>query len=162
MPLSDAELSAHDPLARAFLRHLRAALLPGAFEERPADHSEQPDVLVARVFAAAPAVGDVLIYSDSTELTAFVGDHTHEHTGIYLFGEPTDPAALEQVAAAEAAWIRDLLEDRVVVWSRRTEGRQVLAGGTWNLGNDATARPGVWRRYATEAWFWSGRPFPLK
>jgi hypothetical protein len=103
-----------------------------------------------------------LIYSDGAELTTFVGDHTHEHTGAYLFGEPTDPAAIEAAAAAEAAWLRDLLDDRIVVWSRRSESRQVLAGGTQKLGSDEMARPGAWRRYATEAWFWSGRPFALR
>src|SRR5688572_17133105 len=32
-------------------------------------------------------------------------------------GRPTRPL-IEAAAAAEAAWMRDLLEDRVVVWSR--------------------------------------------
>ena len=161
MPLSDAELAAHDPLARAFLRGLREMLPAGAFEEIPAERSEHPDILVARIPAASPAVGDVRVYSDGAELTTFVGDHTHGHTGAYLFGDPTAPAAIERAAASEAAWVRDLLADRVVVWSRRTASRQVLAGGTENPDAGEAARPGAWRGSATEAWLWSGHPFPL-
>ena len=159
MPLSDAELSAHDPLARALLRHLREALAPGTVEEHPAERSDDGTALVARIPAVATVVGDVSIYSDGAELTTFVGDHTHGHTGAYLFGEPNDPAAIEAAAASQAAWMRDLLEDRVVVWSRRGANRQVQAGGTEKLEGAQRALPGVWRRIATEAWFWSGRPF---
>ena len=161
MSLSESELSEHDPLARAFLRHLRTLLPSGAYEERRAERSEHPDVLVARIPAVAAALGDLLIYSDGAELTTFVGDHTHGHTGAYLFGDPTDPAAIEAAAVTEAGWVRDLLEDRVVVWSRRGESRQVLAGGTETLDGGEAAKPGAWRRFATEAWFWSGRPFAL-
>lgn len=125
-----------------------------------ASSPREPRVLVVRIRAASSAVGDLLVYSDGTELTTFIGDHTHEHTGIYMFGAPTDPAAVEQAAAAVAAWVRDLLADRIVVWSRRTADRQVRAGGTQTL-DSTTARPGLWRHFATEAWLWSGRPFPF-
>ena len=161
MTPSDVDLTARDPLARAFLLQLRAVLPAGTFEEQSpvASSPGEPRVPVARIPAESAAVGDLLVYSDGTELTAFIGDHTHEHTGTYLFGAPSDPTAVEQAAAAVAAWVRDLLADRIVVWSRRTAAGQARAGGTQTL-DSPTARPGLWRHFATEAWLWSGRPFP--
>ena len=120
----------------------------------------EPRALVARVPAASATVGDLLIYSDGTELIAFIGDHTHEHTGVYMFGKPSDPAAVEQAATAVAEWVRDLLADRIVIWSRRTPDHKVRAGGTQRL-HSTTTRPVLWRHFATEAWLWSGRAFPL-
>lgn len=137
-------------------------MLPlGTFEEVAPERTARPDVLVVRLPAASPAVGDVLVYSDGTELTMVIGDHTHQHNGAYLFGEPSDPAAIEKTAAAEAEWLRDLIEDRVVVWSRRAPNRDVLAGGTEVLHGDEPSGLALWRRVATEAWFWSGRPYPV-
>lgn len=161
MSLSDSELAAHDPLAGAFLKHLRARLPAGAFEERAPERSKHPYVMIARIPAASPAVGDVLIYSDGDELTTFVGDHTHGHTGAYLFGGPNNPAAIDRAAASVAAWVRDLLADGVIVWSQRTAERQVLSGGTVSVEDIAGVLGESLRRRATEAWYWSGRPFRL-
>ena len=129
--LTDAELAAHDPLARAFLREVRAVVPAGIVEEVAARSPArgEPRVLVARVPAVSPAVGDVLVHSDGAELTSFVGDHTHRHTGAYLFGRPSDPGAIARAAAAEAEWLRDLVEERVVIWSRRRRNGRVAAGG---------------------------------
>lgn len=162
MTLSDADLAAHDPLARALLLRLRALLSSEAFEEVPpvALSPREPRALVVRVRAASLAVGDLLVYSDGAELTTFVGDHTHEHTGIYMFGAQSDPASVDRAAATVAEWVRDLLADRIVVWSRRTANGEVRAGGTQSL-DSSMARPGLWRHFATEAWLWSGRAFPF-
>lgn len=162
MRLSDAELARHDALARAFVRQLRPVLSREAFEEVELRPTEGKPVLVVRVPAASPAVGDLLVYSDGTELTTFVGDHTHEHWGAYLFGKTDDPSAIGKAAAAVAEWVRELLADRVVVWSRRAEDRRVLAGGARAVADGAGAQFGLGRLLATEAWLWSGQPVPIR
>lgn len=159
MPLTDADLAAHDALAQALIRHLRRVLQGKRFEEVALKRTAEPRVLVVRIPAASATVGDVLVYSDGGELTTVVGDHTHGHRGAYLYGGPSDPAAIEKAAAAEADWLRDLIEDRVVIWSRRAPNRQVLAGGTEELVGDALSGTPLW--LATEAWLWSGHPYPL-
>ena len=162
MPLSEAELARHDALARAFVRHLRALLSREVFEEIELQPTEGKPVLVVRVPAASSTVGDLLVYSDGTELTSFVGDHSHEHWGAYLFGKPGDPAACDKAAVAVAEWVRQLLADRVVVWSRRAEDRRILAGGTQAIADSADVQFGLGRLLATEAWLWSGRRVPIR
>ena len=162
MRLSEAELARHDVLARALVRHLRGLLSRELFEEIELQPTEGKPVLVVRVPAASSTVGDLLVYSDGTELTSFVGDHTHEHWGAYLFGKPEDPAAIDKAAAASARWVHELLADRVVVWSRRADDGRVLAGGTQATADGVNPQLGLGRLLATEAWLWSGRAVPIR
>lgn len=161
MPISDADLAEHDALAQAFIRHLREILPRGAIEEVAPRESTHDPILVVRVPAAATVVGDLLIRSYGAELITTVGDHTHHHRGVYLFGRPDDPFAIEQTAVAESHWVRDLLADRIVVWSQRDAERQVIASGTELLGDELKRASWSWQRFATEAWHWSGRPYTL-
>lgn len=161
MPISDADLAEHDALAQAFIRHLREILPRGVVEEVAPRESAHEPILVVRVPAAATVVGDLVVRSFGAELITTVGDHTHHHRGVYLFGRPDDPFAIEQTAVAESHWVRDLLADRIVVWSRRDAEHQVVAGGTELLVTGAKHTSWLWQRVATEAWHWSGRPYTL-
>ena len=161
MTLDDAQLVRHDALAQAFLRQLRTLVPTSAFEEVEAHPHGRDPVLVVRIPAASPAVGDVLVHSDGNELTTQVGDHTHRHTGVYLFGDAVDPVAIDAAACSDAEWVRDLIADEIIIWSRRVEGDVVVAGGAVADGDDRTAYHRLMRVLATEAWYWSGRPFPL-
>ena len=161
MTLSNAELEGHDPLAQSFVRHLRALVSPNAFEEVAVNRQGREPVLVVRVIAATPAVGDVLVVSNGNELTTYIGEHTHHHTGVYLFGDAADPKAIDAAALAEAQWLRDLVADRIIVWSRRGKGGEADAGGTAVDGDDRSVEHRMMRLLATEAWYWSGRAFAL-
>lgn len=155
MTLSDTELARHDKLAQAFVRHLRT-LVATAFEEVEVRQASVR-MLIVRIPAASPAVGDLLVESDGKELTTSIGNHTHRHTGVYLFGDDADPKAIEAAALSEAQWVGELLADKIIVWSRRGDDDVVAAGGTVADGVDGGVELWTMRRLATEAWYWSGR-----
>jgi hypothetical protein len=95
------------------------------------------------------AVGDLEILVDASEVTVYVGHHTHCHFSSYDGDGPAEDLATCKQAAD---YLDDVLADRVVIWSvRRPDGKRG-SGGTYSLGGTprfVDAR--------SDAFLWSGK-----
>lgn len=145
MPVSNDQLAA-DPLGQRLIHVLRGGALALPFEEAFSDRLE------VTIRGASPAIGDVTVYSDSDELTVYVGEHTHCHFSLYMHQDRPTAEAADAVVAETLAFLSDLFADRIVVWSRSDAG--VPSGGTFHRDMEPELlEPGA------KAYLWSGAPF---
>ena len=143
MKLDEETISKLDPLAQAFLRKVRPVLSGGPYGERVTDR------LQITIPARSALVGDLEIYLDGDEITMYLGHHTHCHFSLYMAEGDPDP---EETTSAEAVkFLTDLLEDRVVMWSRTVDGKPT-SGGSYYLGAEHTLRSSD-----ADSFLWSGK-----
>jgi hypothetical protein len=143
MRLNEETISKLDPLSQVFLRKVRPALSGVAHRE------EVTDRLQITVPARSALVGDLQIYLDGDEITMYLGHHTHCHFSLYMAEGDPDP---EDKTSAEAVkFLTDLLEDRVVIWSRTVAGK-LTSGGTHFLGAQQTLKSD-----GADSFLWSGK-----
>jgi hypothetical protein len=143
MRLDEETISKLDPLSQVFLRKVRPALSGVPYRE------EVTDRLRITVRAASAMVGDLEIHLDGDEITMYLGHHTHCHFSLYMVeGEP-DPE--EKISAEAVTFLRDLLDDRVVIWSQSVGGKP-SSGGSHYLGANQTLKS-----TGADSFLWSGK-----
>jgi len=146
MSVNNDQLAA-DPLGQRLIQILRAGALSIPFEE------EFSDRLEITIRGPSPAIGNVMVYSDSDELTVYVGEHTHCHFSLYMHRDRSNVEAIHAVVEETVAFLSDLLADRIVVWSKSVAGTPSFGG--------------IFRRdmapellqAGAKAYLWSGAPF---
>jgi hypothetical protein len=140
----EAEFRFPSRLAAAFHELFRSAV-------SDARHTAtfEGEQLVLSLPAAHPAVGELTIWIDADEITVGIGEHFHCHFPTYLHDEPTSNAAEQEAAQEAAAFVRDVLDNRVVL-HLHSEAGQVRWSGTYHLDrypqrkNDRGTRQYLW------------------
>jgi hypothetical protein len=76
-------------------------------------------------------VGDILVSFEGGEVSVFLGDITHRHFTLYEAGDTFPGCTSEQAATDAAQFIREVVEDKWVIWRWRDGG-----GGCFKPGGD--------------------------
>lgn len=143
MLISASPTSPLPSFARAFLT---------LFRERPSLSRGREELRGDDLWLVIPAqdqaVGDLEILVDTTEVTVFVGHHTHCHFSSYDGDGPAEDLAICEQATE---YLENVLADRVVIWSVRRADGQRGSGGTFSLGG--TPR---FVDAGSDAFLWSG------
>jgi hypothetical protein len=84
-----------------------------------------------RIPARAPAVGDIFVSFEGGQVSVFLGDITHRHFTPYEADDKFPGCTDEQAATDAAHFIREVVEDKWVIWCWR-DGR----GGCFKPGGD--------------------------
>jgi hypothetical protein len=145
MRLSESEVQNLSRLAQTFLVRFRQTHDQVGATERVEDGD-----LWIHVPARAAAVGPLEIQVDSTEVTIYLGEHTHTHISPWTCddgkGQPE-----RCVTDAAVDYLSDVFRDEIVVWSHYQDGRQT-SGGTFRRSITSSGRlPDM-----AEAYLWSG------
>jgi hypothetical protein len=146
MALAPEQVAKLDPLSAAFLAALRSSPLGTLCQESFTDR------LQLTIPAKAPSVGDLRISGDGSELTVYLGEHTHSHFALYMFADLPRSEAISGVVSQTLKYLSDVVSDQVVVWSHVVNGR-VVAGGSYGR----SSGPGPLKvRPEADAYLWSG------
>ena len=134
-------------MERIQIRDVLIPALKARFPTRPFGPGALPNSVAA--FAAEhPAIGDVEITDDGTEVTVYVGEITHGHFNSY---EPSlSETQLAQAVSDEVlGFLADLFADRVLLWAAPGGGQ-----GGWQHPFDGSAPSGI--RPDADLFVWSG------
>ena len=144
MHLSAEALGSLPELAQAFLAAFSQSF-GGLGTSTRIEGSELWLTIPARAAVAGPL--DVMV--DDTEITVYLGEHTHTHISPWsVIDERGEPHAA--VTTAAIAYLRDVMADEIVMWSQHVDGQQV-SGGTFRRSASSSSWP-----EDVPAYLWSG------
>lgn len=102
-----------------------------------------------RVAARHPGVGDLVASFENAEISVFVGEITHCHFTPGACGAIDAPDPIEECVSEAGRWVRDLLDDKYVLWT--AGGGVAGVGGSYHVDHAVdTPVPGAHR------FVWSG------
>jgi hypothetical protein len=109
------------------------------------DFSSEPDGAL-RIAARHPAVGDMIVGFDDSEVSVFIGQITHCHFTPGACGDISASDSIEECVTESARYIHEVVSDEWVLW-RYPSG----AGGSYSDANSIDSPGGD-----AEQFRWSG------
>lgn len=114
----------------AQLRQLQGSSLAITFADGP--HA------TATIPARHPDVGDITIYDDGDELTIEIGHKHHTHISSYNYGSYPEAERLGIVAREAAAFVDDIMRDRVCI-TANFKGDRCIGSSHFYVDTDNTS-----------------------
>ena len=134
-----------DSLSRIFLAEFRANFPHVGANE------DFTDRVVVSLPSKAAIVGPLEVMMDGDEITVYLGRHHHVHFSTYMHQDLAGEAAERAITLDALTYIRDILEDRIVIWSREEGGRYVAGGAFYRDGASNLVDPNG------QGFLWSGK-----
>ena len=144
--LNPAEYDQLDPLSRTFLDACRRT-----FQGIGAEECFSNGQLVVTIAAKHPETGELAAWVDPGEVTVGIGEHFHCHFDSYLCDDPGSEAAQRDVVEEAITYMRDVLNDRIVLKVHTEEGRV-----RWSETYHREKYPKMRTQPGTRQFIWSG------